>query len=197
MKIVLIGALFILATFVLAVGFRTSRRSYKTAPYKLVRSTGKFEVRDYPVLTVVETIMTRIGNDADRSFNRLFGFITGRNEAKQKIAMTTPVFMSEDDSNRRMAFVMPANLSSGQVPRPADGSVTVRELAAGRFAVLRYSGRRNREQEAEALGRLKPWMAAEGLSVLSPPVYGYFDPPWTPAFLRRNEVMLQTEAVQE
>jgi len=31
------------------------------------------------------------------------------------------------------------------------------------------------------------------LSVLSPPVYGYFDPPWTPTFLRRNEVMLRTE----
>ena len=194
MEITLIVALFILAILFVAVGWRTSRGGYETTPYKLVHSAGKFELRDYPALTVVETTMTRTGNDADRSFNRLFGFITGRNEARQKIAMTTPVFMSESDSNRTMAFVMPANLRSGQVPRPADGSVTVRELAAGRFAVLRYSGGRNREQEAEALGRLKTWMAAEGLSVLSPPVYGYFDPPWTPAFLRRNEVMLRTEA---
>jgi DNA gyrase inhibitor GyrI len=197
MKIVLIVGLFFLATLFVAVGWRTSRRGYETAPYKLVRAAGKFEVRDYPALTVAETTVARTGNGADGSFNRLFGFITGRNEARQKLAMTTPVFMSESDSNRTMAFVMPAKLRLGQVPRPADGSVTVRELAAGRFAVLRYSGGRNREQEAEALGRLKAWMAAEGLSVLSPPVHGYFDPPWTPAFLRRNEVMLQTEAVQE
>ena len=62
------------------------------------------------------------------------------------------------------------------------------------LAVLRFSGGRNARHEAEALGRLTNWMAAEGLGVLSPPVYGYFDPPWTPAFLRRNEVMLRTEA---
>jgi len=34
------------------------------------------------------------------------------------------------------------------------------------------------------------------LMVLSPSVYGYFDPPWTPAFLRRNEVMLRTAGRQ-
>ena len=72
----------------------------------------------------------------------------------------------------------------------------VRELEAGRFAVLRFSGGRNAKNEAETLARLKPWMEAEGLSGLSAPVYGYFDPPWTPAFLRRNEVMLRTDAGQ-
>ena len=46
-----------------------------------------------------------IGSHADdRSFSRLFGFITGRNEATQKIPMTTPVFMTELDSNRTIAF---------------------------------------------------------------------------------------------
>lgn len=39
------------------------------------------------------------------------------------------------------------------------------------------------KHDAEALGRLKAWMRAEGLKELSPPVYGYFDPPWTPGFL--------------
>jgi len=41
---------------------------------------------------------------------------------------------------------------------------------------------------------LKTWMTQQGLSVLSPPLYAYFDPPWTPTFLRRNEVMLHTDA---
>ena len=76
----------------------------------------------------------------------------------------------------------------------ADGSVTVREPAAGRCAVLRYSGGRTAKKETESLARLKTWMESERLSVLSPPVHGYFDPPWTPFFLRRNEVMLRTEA---
>jgi DNA gyrase inhibitor GyrI len=93
-----------------------------------------------------------------------------------------------------MAFVMPAKLKANAVPKWSDGAVTVRELPAGRFAVLRYSGGRNAKKEAKSLARLQAWMEAEKLGVLSPPVYGYFDPPWTPGFLRRNEVMLRTEA---
>ena len=197
MGTVLVIALSVLAVVGIVLGWRTSRGAYETAPYELVRSVGEFELRDYPVLTVVETSMPRVGDHADGSFSRLFGFITGRNDARQKIAMTTPVFLTEVDSNRTMAFVSPSKLNSGQVPRPLDGSVTVRELAAGRFAVLRFRGGRTLKHESEALGRLRTWMAAEGLSESSPAVYGYFDPPWTPGLLRRNEVMLRTEAGRE
>jgi DNA gyrase inhibitor GyrI len=130
---------------------------------------------------------------SDGSFMRLFRFITGANEAKQKIAMTTPVFMSGGSTNLMMAFVMPAKMNTAAVPRPADGALTVRELPAGRFAVLRFSGGRNTRNEAESLARLKLWLEQERLKAVTGPVYGYFDPPWTPAFLRRNEVMLRTE----
>jgi hypothetical protein len=37
-------------------------------------------------------------------------------------------------------------------------------------------------------------MAGQGLKTVSAPVYGYFDPPWIPNFLRRNEVMLRLDA---
>ena len=110
--------------------------------------------------------------------------------------MTTPVFMSGNDTNRTMAFVLPARLKTDEVPRPADGQVTVRDLPGGRFAVLRFSGRRNANRESETLGRLQTWLAAQGLKASASPVYGYFDPPWTPPLFRRNEVMLRTEAVK-
>jgi hypothetical protein len=191
----MIITLFILAvvTALLVVRYRATRSGYESAAYQAVRSSGRFELRDYPALMVVETPMTRTGKDADGSFMRLFRFITGGNEAKQKIAMTTPVFMSGSDTNRTMAFVLPAKLKAGTVPKPTDGALTVRELPAGRFAVLCFRGGRSAENEAAALQRLKDWMAADGLGVLSPPVYGYFDPPWTPGFLRRNEAMLLTD----
>jgi len=194
----LIPFIILVVVVVLVVaGCGVTRAAYESAPYKVVRSNGKFEVRDYPALRVVETPMSGRGGSSDGSFNRLFRFITGGNEAKQKIAMTTPVFMSGGDSNATTAFVLPATLKVGEAPKPTDDSVKVRELEAGQFAVLRYSGRRNANNEAETLGRLTNWMAAEGLRVLSPPVYGYFDPPWTPAFLRRNEVMLRTARADE
>ena len=179
------------------VGCQATRGGYESAPYKVMRSDGKFEVRDYPALTVVETPMTAGKRDGgDGSFMRLFRFITGSNESKQKIAMTTPVFMTGNETNATMSFVMPATLKASEVPKPSGGTINVRELPAGRFAVLRYSGGRNAANETESLTKLKQWMETNGLSVLSPPVYGYFDPPWTPAFLRRNEVMLRTESAK-
>jgi hypothetical protein len=175
----------------LLAGCQATRAGYESAPYQVVRSDGKFQLRDYPALTVVETPMAN-ASGSDGGFMRLFRFITGANEGKQKIAMTTPVFMSGSATNLTMAFVLPAKLKSAGVPKPADGSVTVRELPAGRFAVLRYRGARNAKNEAESLARLKSWLEQEHLPAASGPVFGYFDPPWTPSFLRRNEVMLLT-----
>jgi len=189
----------ILAVSLLVVlaGCQATRGGYESAPYSVARSDGKFELRDYPTLTVAETPMARAGNGADGSFNRLFRFITGRNEAKQKIAMTTPVLMTGSGSNTTMAFVLPAKLKAAGTPKPADESVTVRELKAGRFAVFRFSGGRNADSEAKAFDRLKAWMQAQGMGAAGGPVYGYFDPPWTPAFLRRNEVMLRTDSTRQ
>jgi DNA gyrase inhibitor GyrI len=178
-----------------ATGCGTVRAGYESAPYQVVRADGKFEVREYPVLTVVETPMAGGGDGSDGSFGRLFRFISGGNETQQKIAMTTPVFMSGGQTNATMAFVLPAKMKTGEVPKPADKSVAVRELEAGRFAVFRFSGGRNAENEAEVLAQLRAWLKLEGMKELSPPVYGYFDPPWTPTFLRRNEVMVRIEAL--
>ena len=184
------------AAAVVLVGCQVTRAGYESAPYQVVRASGKFTVRDYPALQMVETPMSSAGNSDDGSFGRLFRFITGANAAEEKIAMTTPVFMSGSESNATMAFVLPAKLQADAVPKPSDATVTVRELPAGRFAVLRFSGGRSAQHDAEALGRLRAWMQAESLKELSPPVYGYFDPPWTPGFLRRNEVMVRTPAAR-
>jgi hypothetical protein len=176
---------------VLVAGCQATRAGYESAPYQVVRSDGKFELRDYPALTVVETPMAD-PRGSDGSFMRLFRFITGANEGGQKISMTTPVFMSGGTTNLTMAFVLPAKLKPADAPRPKDDTLTVHELPAGRFAVLRFSGSQNAEHEAAALGRLRAWLELQRLTALPGPVYGYFDPPWTPAFLRRNEVMLRT-----
>ena len=183
----LLVMILVIGAFLAIAGCRASRSGYKSAPYTVVRSEGDFELRDYPALKLVETAMKDGGSGG--SFNRLFRFITGGNDVGKKIAMTTPVFMAGGEST--MAFVMPADL--GNVPQPTNGSVTVREMPAGRFAVLRFNGARSPQQEADHLEHLKAWVAVQGLEVSAAPVYAYFDPPWTPPFLRRNEVMLRID----
>ena len=175
------------------VGCQATRAGYESAPYRVVRSEGGIELREYPAMVWVETAMASRGNGADGSFNRLFRFITGGNEQKQKIAMTTPVFMTGQGTNATMAFVMPATMTKAAVPRPGDEAVSVRQLAGGQYAVVRFSGGRSEANETAALQRLESWLRTQKLPVKSSPVFGYFDPPWTPPFLRRNEVMLPVD----
>ena len=170
------------------MGYQVKASGNESAPYQAVRIDGKFELRDYPALTVVAAT---ICENADSNFMRLFRFIRGSNKAQQKIAMTTPVFMWGGETNATMAFVMPANLASNQVPKPMDSKLMVKEIAAGRFAVLRFRGGRNAKNEAGSLHQLQDWMKAQGLIPQSPPIYGYFNPPWIPGLLRHNEVMIR------
>ena len=161
-----------------------------SAPYKVVRTDGKYELRDYPTLTVVEAASSKT---ADSSFMRLFRFIGGGNQAQQKIAMTTPVLMSDSETNATMAFVMPATLKMNQVPKPSDSGLAVKEIPAGRFAVFRFRGGRNPQNERESLLKLRDWMKLQKLDPRSPPRYGYYNPPWIPGFFRRNEVMIRIQ----
>lgn len=85
MRKMIIGAVIVvvLAGLVFA-GCKTSRSGYESAPYQVVRTDGNFELRDYPALTVAQTPMVRSGTGADGNFMRLFRFISGGNEAKEK-----------------------------------------------------------------------------------------------------------------
>jgi hypothetical protein len=187
-KTLLLVGILVVGLFLAIAGCRTSRSAYKSAPYTVIRSDGGFEIRDYPVLRVVESTMKDGGSGG--SFNRLFRYISGGNDDGKKIAMTTPVFM--DGGEGTMAFFMPEDL--GKVPQPTDDSVRVREIPAGRFAVMQFRGERSAKQEAEHLKQLKTWTTGQKIKVApAPPVFAYFDPPWTPPFLRRNEVMLCIE----
>ncbi len=181
------------ALALLVTGCQFTRAGYETAPYTLIRTDGRFQVRDYPALVVVETPMSGSRDGSDGSFNRLFRYITGSNAGEEKIAMTTPVFMEGGATNARMAFVMPASMNLQSIPRPSDPSVEVRELKPGQFAVYRFKGGRSSESERRAFATLTDWVRSEGLPSASDPqpVFAYFDPPWIPGFLRRNEVMLQ------
>lgn len=172
---------------VIFCGCAAVRAGYQTAPYQVVHTDGKFELRDYPELVLVETR----SQGADNSFMRLFHYIGGQNASAQKISMTTPVFMAGENTNATMAFVLPAAMPLEHAPQPADQSVHLKKIPAGRFAVLRFSGGRSATHESAARERLQAWLKQQQLVATGGPVFGYFDPPWTPSFLRRNELMLR------
>ena len=173
----------------------TSRAATETPDYQVVRTDGKFEVRDYPALTVATTSME--GEEMNGGFGKLFRFITGSNEGSEKIAMTAPVLIDTTKDKKTMSFIMPKEAVQKGVPKPAGESVTLGKVAATRFAVLRFGGGRTAENEKAAVAKLQAWLDAEKLSGQGAPTFAYYDPPWTPTFLRRNEVMIRVAKPHE
>jgi hypothetical protein len=61
-------------------------------------------------------------------------------------------------------------------------------------AALRFSGRWSRQSYERHAADLLEALTAAGLRPAGPPRYARFDPPWTPWFLRRNEVVVPVAA---
>jgi hypothetical protein len=171
----------------------TARSAYESAEYTLLDSDSPFETRRYPDLLMATTNMKVESQGDDGSFTRLFQYIRGANDDEQKVAMTTPVFMEPeaDDHQGQMGFVIPKNVAEQDVPKPTSENVQIRKRAGGRFAVMRFSGRMNRESLAKAEEQLRQWMTKKGLVGDRDAEFAGYDPPWTPGPLRRNEVLIR------
>ncbi len=171
----------------------TARGAYESAEYAVIELEGLFEIRAYPDLMLATTDMQFDSQGSDGSFMRLFNYISGRNDRKQKVAMTTPVFMEAgDEENRgRMGFVIPKKVSGQRIPEPTSKDVKLFSRDGGRFAVIRFAGRINKETVARYEALLRQWMSDKGLTGTGDAELAGYDPPWTPGPLRRNEILIR------
>ena len=194
-KMLLITAIVVLVALAAFWLVSPSRAATETPDYKVVRTDGKFETRDYPALTVATTPME--GGEMNGGFGKLFRFITGSNDAKEKIAMTAPVLIDTTKDKRTMSFIMPVKAVEKGMPKPSGESVKLGKVQAARFAVLRFDGGRTAGNETAATEKLKARLDAEKLTGKGAPTFAYYDPPWTPTFMRRNEVMIRIDKHHE
>lgn len=191
MKLILLSALTVAGVAALLVACGATRVGYESAPYKVARNESGFEIRDYPALQVAST--KRAGNnDRDERFMLLFRYISGSNESKQKIAMTTPVFMDQTEERQEMMFVLPESLGTS-APAPSGDAVSVKTIPARKMAVLRYSGSDSRDKEQAMEKQLRASLAAAGIQTAGEALFAYYDPPWTLSFARRNEVLIPVQ----
>lgn len=165
------------------------------AEYEVVRNLGEVEIRRYPALTVA-----RVEGHRDSAFNILFRFISGNNRRKAKVAMTAPVIsqkiemtapvLSEADS---LAFVMPEGYNLETTPEPVDQRVKIIEIQGRHLAVLRFSGRWA-DSVFEARSReLLDQLNKGGIRTKGGVFSMLYNAPYTPWFMRRNEVAIEVE----
>jgi len=181
--------------------------------YSVVAAHPGFEVRRYDGHVEAEVVVDGAHEDAgNRAFRSLAGYIGGRNHTRRSIAMTAPV-LQQAAEGRRMAmtspvvqreggrpgshivgFVMPADETLETLPEPDDVGVTLRAVPVEFAAALRYSGRWTQAGYEDQAARLQQAMADAGLQAIGQPRWARFNPPWTPWFLRRNEVVVPVAA---
>lgn len=179
--------------------------------YEVVRTYPVFELRQYAAYVVAET---EVQGDFDKvgsqAFRILADYIFGNNQSQTKMAMTAPVNQrdaagekiamtapvgqrtSSSAENRYiLSFVMPSSYSLETLPKPNDPRVNLRREPAKLMAVRRYSGRWTRSNYEENRRILLMALDEAKLEAIGDPVYARYNPPFTPWFLRRNEVMVE------
>jgi hypothetical protein len=121
---------------------------------------------------------------------RLLRYISGANEPDQKISMTTPVFIDLTETNRQMSFVLPKETASTGAPNPGNNAVRVETREGGRFAVYRFNGSWDEQRIQSAREKLASWLVRGKLQPADEPQVAGYDPPFTPLFMRRNEILV-------
>lgn len=192
-KILYVATTFGLVLMGGAVWAVASRAGYESAPYKVIEKDGDIEIREYPDLMLASTNSKMDSQGRDGSFGRLFRYISGANENEQAISMTTPVFMQgdSDQSDGSMGFVMPTDVATAGAPQPKGEGVEIRKRKGGRFAVIRFSGKLDSELAKKQEAKLREWMTPRQLEGEATVEAAGYDPPFTPAALRRNEVLIR------
>ena len=189
--IIVIGALAV----ILLLALLLSRSSADTIPYAVTGQSGDIEFRHYPEL-VLATVDTA---DDDAGFSLLFAYISGSNKPREKIPMTAPVITSQKipmtapvvSDAGSMSFVLPAGTTRDDTPDPLDNRVRIVTLPERDIAVIRFSGYAPPEDVDAATSRLQDGLKNAGIGITGQSFLMRYDSPWTPGFMRRNEVAME------
>lgn len=207
--IAVIMPVLLLAAWMLAGYLPT--RNVATPGYTVVEKKAAYEVRLYDEYVVAETAQAGSHNHAmNAGFGELFRYISGHNAGTATVPMTAPVLHAEASTGQAIpmtapvlsqtaggqhvvAFVMPPGAQLAALPAPRSGNVTLRAVPRHKAAVMRFAGNATEAVMQAKTAALLACLARDGKRVLSGPQEAFYNPPWTPPFMRRNEVMVTIE----
>ena len=161
--------------------------AYEEANYEVVKKNKVYEIRKYSDRLAIETIISNQGS----SFKKLFKYISGHNENKEEISMTTPVTQIEKKGSMTMQFYLPSRFNKDNIPRPSNSDVKILNIKGGYYAVITYSGRASDKNFIKYKNILENELIKKDISILSTPIKATYNSPFTLPLLRRNEVMFE------
>ncbi|WP_324806088.1 heme-binding protein [Sphingomonas sp. LY29] len=204
-KDVMVGAAAVGAALLGGAALYVLRERQTEEPdYRVLATDGDCQIREYPAITVAETVVEGGRKDAlGRGFRVLADYIFAKSRDGEELPMTVPVMQDAGDPMAsdpplfdddlegawRTRFVMPAGRTEDDLPAAPDG-VDLIEIGARRVAVISFAGRADDRLLAEQEDRLRGWLARRGEASEAEPEYAFYNSPMIPGPLRRNEVWL-------
>lgn len=174
--------------------------------YEVIRSLGNVELRRYAAYVVAEVVLDTSAEEAGgQAFPILAGYIFGKNKGAKTFAMTAPVTQTAVPARldmtapvtqvavaggMRVQFVLPKEVTLATAPEPIDQRVQLRVVPAATWAVIRYSGTWSQSNYLEHLRELSAVLEAAAVLTQGEPVLARYNAPFTPWFMRRNEIWL-------
>lgn len=203
-KDVMVGAAAVGAALIGGAFYLFKERQTEEPDYRVLVTDGDYQLRDYPAITVAETLVEGARKASlSAGFRTLADYIFAKSRDGEKIAMTAPVIQDGGDPMAsdpplfddglegawRTRFVMPAGRGADDLPQPPDGIELV-ELPARKVAVVSFSGAADDKLLAAQEDRLRGWLARRGEKCEAEPEFAFYNSPMIPGPLRRNEVWL-------
>lgn len=185
----------------------------------LRKTVPKAEIREYQPYLVAEVSMadTDMRGALSGGFRQIAGFIFGKNIAKEsdgseKVAMTSPVTLEAPlkaqsekiamtspvaaervtDQAYKVSFIMPSKYTMETLPTPLNDSVQIKEVGRHMLGVMGWRGSSPSEEKMlEKVEELKVILEENGYEIKGKPRLYQYHPPFAPAWMRLNEVLLE------
>jgi hypothetical protein len=198
MKIILIGLASVSVLFLLSqVLFNRASNNIEMYKYEVVKEFDGFEIRAYESANFSYVTMDKGSYEqtSRNGFRKLAGYIFGNNEGNQKIAMTSPVAMTMEDSVTMM-FMLPSEYGINDMPKPNDPNVKFRQEPEKYVAAIGFGGWANDKKIGKYTQKLKDLLKANGIDHKDKFSYLGYNAPFE-MMDRRNEIIVEVDLISE
>ena len=171
--------------------FKAQLMAVEHRPYNILSKEKNIEIRYYNTIVAAEVILSGSRKEAaNQAFRLLFKFISGENASNKKISMTAPVTQVKLEENLwKINFFMPSKLSLNQTPTPLQNKIILKEYKEATIASIQFSGTSKQNNLDKHEKELTNFLNQHNYTYLDSPIYAFYNPPFIPWFLRRNEVL--------
>lgn len=169
----------------------SSRKSIEQYQYDIVKTFDGFEIRNYEasLFTSVKLPTNKYNEVAGKGFSILGGYIFGGNSSNQKIAMTSPVAMTLEDS-MTMMFMVPKNIKKQDLPKPNQSAIAFEDVPEKTVAAVRFGGWANDKRIEKYKNKLISALDAEEIRHNGKFYLLGYNPPYD-LINRRNEIIVE------